>query len=158
MSHIGIRVLVLLATDGQAIDLTPQGRAVAAFDNLHLEADGNDLSRLLISVSAQTEPVSRTAGQAKAKPVAFGGCSQRLSSTGDVPFGEETGTPGSSRHGQRTGGYVRTRLVRQAGAAEWRLCMLPLRIRNLTINARVEHVEDIAADLEAAFGVPFPGT
>ena len=158
MAHFGIRVLVLLATDGQPMNLMPQGRAVAAVENLSLEPDRDDLSRLLISVSAQTNPVSRTAGRAKAKPVASGVCSQRLSSTGDVPFGEETGTPGSSPQGRRTGGCVRTRLVREPGAAEWRLCMLPLRIRNLTINARVEHLEDVAADLEAAFGVPPPRT
>lgn len=158
MGHFGIQVLVLLATDGQAIDLTPQGRAVAAVENLCLEGNANDLSRLLISLTAQTEPVSWAAGQAKAMQGAAGGCSQRLSWTGDVPFAEETRTPGASHHGRRTGGYVKTRLVRESGAAEWRLCMLPLRIRNLTINARVERVEDIAADLEAAFGVPLQGT
>ena len=158
VAHFGIRVLVLLATDRQAINLAPEGRAVAAIEDLCLEGNGEALSRLLISLTAQTEPVSRTAGQAKATQGTAGRCSQRLSWSGDVPFGEETGTPGSSSQGPRAGGYVTTRLVREAGAAEWRLCVLPLRIRNLTINARVEQVEDVTADLEAAFGVPLQGT
>ena len=44
--------------------------------------------------------------------------------------------------------------MRRAGAAEWHLCMLPVRFTNLTISARVERLEDVASGLEAALGEP----
>ena len=153
MGQFGVRVLVLLTADGQRLDIPPQGRAVAAIENLHLEGKAGDVSRLLISLTAQTDALAWTATRGTS-----GACSQRLTWAGDVPFADATGTPGSPAQGRRAGGYVRTRLVREADAAEWRLCMLPLRIRELTINARVEQVDDLAGDLEAAFGVPLKET
>ena len=152
MGQFGVRVLVLLTADGQGPDIPTQGRAVAAVENLHLEGNAGDVSRLLISLTAQTDALARTATRGTS-----GACSQRLTWAGDVPFADATGTPGSPAQGRRVGGYVRTRLVREADAAEWRLCMLPLRIRELTISARVERVDDLAGDLEAAFGVPPKG-
>ena len=157
MGQISIRVLVLLGADGQPIDIPPQGHRVATLENLPLDGSDN-LSRLLISLTAQTDPLARTAGRAAAKRDTAGSCSQRLSWTGDVPFADATGTPGSPAQGRRADGFVRTRLVREKGAAEWRLCMLPVRIKDLTISARVERVDDLACDLEAAFGVPPKGS
>lgn len=153
MAHFGVRVLVLLTADEQGLDIPPQGHAVAAIENLHLEGNAGDVSRVLISLTAQTDAVAWTATRGSS-----GACSQRLTWAGDVPFADATGTPGSSAQGRRAGGCVRTHLVREKGAAEWRLCMLPVRIKDLTISARVERVDDLVGDLEAAFGVPPKGS
>ena len=42
VGHFSVRVLVLLAADGRAIDLSPQGGAVTAVENLSLEGIGVD--------------------------------------------------------------------------------------------------------------------
>lgn len=152
VGEFGVRVLVLLTADGQGIDIPPQGRAVASVENLRLEGKADDLSRLLISLTARADAVAWPATRGTS-----GACSQRLTWAGDVPFADATGTPGSPAQGRRAGGFVRTRLVREKGAAEWRLCMLPVRIKGLTISARVERVDDLDGDLEAAFGVPPKG-
>ena len=80
MGQFGVRVLVLLTADGQGLDIPPQGRAVAAVENLHLDGKAGDVSRLLISLSAQTGALARTANRGTS-----GACSQRLTWAGEVP-------------------------------------------------------------------------
>ena len=52
---------------------------------------------------------------------------------------------------RRTGGFVKARLLRDARAVDWHLSMLPGRIEDIRISARVERVEGLAGGLEAAF-------
>ena len=160
MGHFTVRVLVLLAADEPPFDLPQQGYPVAAVENLRLDGGDGDWSRLLISLTARAGCVARSTDRAAAQRGTSGRCSQRIAWSGDTPFGD-AGEPGSSPRGRRARrqrGFVTARLLRDAKAVDWSLSILPAGIEDIRISARVDSVERLPGDLEAAFGAPLQGT
>ena len=159
MGHFTVRVLVLLAADEPLFDLPQQGCPVAAVENLRLDGGDGDWSRLLISLTARAGSVARSTDRAAAQRGTSGRCSQRIAWSGDTPFGD-AGEPGSSPRGRgarRQRGFVTARLLRDAKAVDWSLSILPAGIEDIRISARVDSVERLPGDLEAAFGAPLQG-
>ena len=143
MEPFTVRVLILLAADGQAFgfDLPQPGRRLAEVENLHLDGHDGASSRLLISLTARADCAARTTGRGSARQGTSGGCSQRLCWDGAAPAR-----------------WVRARLRREARRVDWRLAIFPASIREVSISARVDDVEGLADSLEAAFGVPLRGS
>ena len=161
MGHFTVRVLVLLAADEPPFDLPKQGYPVAAVENLRLDGGDGDWSRLLISLTARAGSVARSTDRAAAQRGTSGRCSQRIAWSGDTLFGNAGEPPGSSPRGHRARrqrGFVTARLLRDARAVDWSLSILPSRIEDIRISARVDSVERLPGDLEAAFGAPLQGT
>ena len=160
VGHFTVRVLVLLAADEPPFDLPQQGCPVAAVENLRLDGGDGDWSRLLISLTARAGSVARSTDRAAAHRGTSGRCSQRIAWSGDTPFGDAS-EPGSSPRGRRARrqhGFVTARLLRDAKAVDWSLSILPAGIEDIWISARVDSVERLPGDLEAAFGAPLQGT
>ena len=142
MKQFTIRVLTLLADDGQPFefDLPQQGARLAAVDNLRLDGHDGIPSSLLISLTAHADSAARTMDDAAAPLGTSGGTSQRLYWIGDTP----------SR-------WVQARLWRDARHVDWRLSIHPTRIKELSISARVDPIQCLPAHLESAFGDPLQG-
>ena len=154
MGHFTVRVLVLLATDGPPLDIPRQGRPVAAVEDVRLEGCEGEWSRLLVSLTARVGSVTWTTDGAGSQQGSSGSCSQRIAWSDDMPLGEAGEAPGPSPRGsgaRRTDGFVKARLLRDAKAVVWRLSMLPGRIEDIRISARVDRVEGLAGGVEAAF-------
>lgn len=143
MGQFAVRVLILLAADGQALDfdIPQEGCRLATLEDLHLDGSDGAPSRLLISLTARADSVARTTGRGSAHQGTSGTCSQRLSWIGDAP----------SR-------WIRTWLRRDARRVNWRLSIHSSPIKDLSISARVDDIERLSDSLEAAFGAPLQGT
>ena len=142
MGHFMVRV-VLLATDGPAPDIPPQGRPGAALEDVRLDGDEGEGSRLLLSLTVRAGCASRTTDGDGSQQGSSGSCSQRIAWSDDMALGD-----GGAR---RTGGFVKARLWRDASSLDWHLSMLPGRIEDIRVSARVERVEGLAGGMEAAF-------
>ena len=143
MEPFTVRVLILLAADGQAFDFDiPQaGHRLAALEDLPLDGSDGASSRLLISLTARADSVARPTTRAAAHPGSSGRCSQRLCWDDAAPAR-----------------WVRARLRREARRVDWRLSILPSPIKDLSISAQVAAVDRLPDSLEAAFGVPLRGS
>ena len=110
---------------------------MAALDNIRLHGQGAVSSSLLIALAARFESTAGKADCAAAPSGTSGRTPQRLSWIGNAP----------SR-------WVRARLRRGDRHVDWRLSILPTRIDELSISARVDRIERLPGPLESAFGAP----
>ena len=128
-----VRVLVLLAGEGEFQDFPLGDRSCGCLDDLRLAGHGHAPSALLIRLQARLGGVSGAAAR--------GRCSQRLCWPGaDACLG---GLPFQG---------ARARLRRDATSVDWRLSLLTGGIEEVRVGARVERLHGMPGWLQEAFG------
>ena len=157
-----VAILWTSSVSAEGLDIKLQGRRIGSVENIIIEGDDEDSSRLLINLTAKfgsfTQDLDRFL---RSKGNFAKKCSTRIYWSGNTSVrGTGKGLRLSSRLRFEKwickkvfGKAIRTKIVRDTKTVHWRLFIKRARIDQIRISAQVENIKNFPDDLEKLLGL-----